>query len=291
MSGTYKAEKTKFVAGLVEDKCDPILGKAVRGYLASKGLETSFGDERYDPGFAFDSLVRGVYHAYKSLGLDVDNDPSIIDTPRRFAKMFVGELTKGLNYDFFPKCTATPNGVDYLDQAEFDSYVEERLEAWNDNPYHIKGANLKTREDILDMEATKLKKMHLTSKVGAVDEAVIVKKIRITSLCEHHLQTIDGYAHIAYIPSTKVMGLSKFARVAEFFAARPQIQERMTEQVYHALSLILETEDIGVVIDATHFCMRARGVRQPESTTQTNKFGGRFMTVPELRKEFLDAIA
>lgn len=235
-------DSTKFVAGLIEDKCDPILGKQVRAYLMSLGLENMLLPDNYEPGMAFIALVEGISLAYKHLGLDVFNDPSITDTPERFAKMFVGELTKGLNYDFFPKCTATPNGV---------------------------GGTL----------------------MGAVDEAVIVKKIRITSLCEHHLQTIDGYAHIAYIPKDKVLGLSKFARVAEFFAARPQIQERMTEQVFHALSFILGTEDIAVAIDATHFCMRARGVRQPESTTQTNKVGGRFLTNPSLRKEFLDAIA
>ena len=122
------------------------------------------------------------------------------------------------------------------------------------------------------------------------NQMVLVRDIQLTSLCEHHLQTIDGLAHIAYIPSTKVLGLSKFARVVEFFARRPQIQERLTEQIYAALAFILETEDVAVVVNATHFCMKARGVSQQQATTQTDKVGGRFMSNPTLRSEYLNAI-
>lgn len=127
------------------------------------------------------------------------------------------------------------------------------------------------------------------NKMG-YDQMVLVRDIQTTSLCEHHLQTIDGFTHIAYIPDKKVMGLSKFARVVEFFARRPQIQERLTEQVFAALAFILGTQDIGVVINATHFCMKARGVGQQQATTQTDKMGGRFLENPSLRSEFLNAI-
>lgn len=252
------ASGTEFVKGLVDDKCDPLLGSEVKARLTKLGLETAVTGV-YDPSSAFYYLEEGIAGAYKSLGLD-PKDPSLIDTPRRFAKMFVGELTKGLNYDFFPKCTAVPNGNVLVERA----------------PY--------TRHPLGEKDLT------VEKTVGVFDEVVQVKNIRITSLCEHHLQTIDGFAHIAYLPNTKVLGLSKFARVAEFFAARPQVQERMTEQIYHTLAHILETDNIAVVVDAVHFCMRARGVRQPESWTQTNKMGGVFLTKPEARKEFLDAI-
>lgn len=252
-------EATDFVKSLVDDKCDPYLGERVHERLKELGLETVDLAE-YNPGAAFVALDNGMYGAYKFLGLDVEGDPSIKDTPKRYAKMFVGELTKGLNYDLFPKCTSTPNGNVLVERAP-------------------------------DIRAPVGAEDHFVKRtVGAVDEVVMVKHIRITSLCEHHLQTIDGFAHVAYKPSTKLLGLSKFARVAEFFAARPQVQERMTEQIYHALALILETENIAVVVDAVHFCMRARGVKQPESWTQTNRMGGIFLTKAEARSEFLSSI-
>lgn len=122
------------------------------------------------------------------------------------------------------------------------------------------------------------------------DEMVMVGKIATLSVCEHHLQTIDGYTWIAYIPNKKVLGLSKFARITEFFARRPQIQERMTVQIQSALAYILETDSVAVVNKSTHYCMKARGVGQQESTTITSKVGGKFFSVPALRAEFLSLI-
>jgi GTP cyclohydrolase I len=119
---------------------------------------------------------------------------------------------------------------------------------------------------------------------------VLVQDIQIMSLCEHHLMPIDGVAHIAYIPNRKLLGLSKFARVAEFFARRPQVQERLTAQIYEALAYILGTQDIAVCIKATHMCMKARGAQQQNSKTVTDRCGGRFLTNPPLRKEFFDAV-
>lgn len=250
--------KTAFVSGLVDDKCDPKLGAEVKKHLQKVGLDTTSGI--YEPEKAFADLERGVEDAFNRLGLSTYTDPSVKDTPKRFAKMFIGELTRGLNYDFFPRMTTVPNG------------------------------NLVTKEAPETRSQISPEDKEQKEVVGAYDQMVLVESIRTTSLCEHHLQTIDGFTHIAYIPNEKVLGLSKFARVTEFFAARPQIQERMTEQIYHALSYVLETEDIAVVQKAVHFCMRARGVKQPESWTQTNKMGGRFLTNAEMRKEFLDAI-
>lgn len=249
---------TEYVASLTADKCDPNLGAKVKEHLVSLGLETAIDDSKtlgpiYSPKAAHEALRQGIYQGFKLLGLDVDNDASIQDTPNRFAKMFVGELTKGLNYDFFPKMTVVPNGV---------------------------------RETLYDTG-----KIHAYTEKGAYDQMVLVANIQTVSLCEHHLQTIDGFTHVAYIPGKNVLGLSKFARVVEFFAARPQIQERFTEQVFAALSFVLETEDIGVVCKAKHFCMHARGAKQHNAITTTDKMSGRFLSNSTLRKEFLDAIA
>lgn len=127
------------------------------------------------------------------------------------------------------------------------------------------------------------------NKMG-YDEMVLEKGIQVISLCEHHFQTISGTACVAYIPRKKVLGLSKLNRVVEYFSRRPQIQERLTEQVYHALSFILETEDVAVVIDAEHFCVKARGIQDPHSSTITSKLGGAFKKEPELRAEFMHLI-
>jgi GTP cyclohydrolase IA len=124
-----------------------------------------------------------------------------------------------------------------------------------------------------------------------VDEMVAIKDINTLSTCEHHWQTIHGVTHIAYIPGTKVLGLSKFARIVDYFGRRPQIQERMTEQIYATLSFILDTPDVAVIQDCAHYCMRARGVEDPHSTTITSKMGGRFKSNPALRQEFQHAIA
>lgn len=119
------------------------------------------------------------------------------------------------------------------------------------------------------------------------DEMVTVEGITSTSICEHHFVTIDGTVKISYIPSMKVLGLSKFNRIVRFFSSRPQIQERLTEQIYYALALILETEDVAVKISATHFCVKSRGVRDTSSLTTTTKLGGVFKSSPATRAEFL----
>lgn len=129
-----------------------------------------------------------------------------------------------------------------------------------------------------------------TSPSMGIDEMVLVDSIQTVSLCEHHFQTISGVTHIAYIPGKNLLGLSKFARVTNFFARRPQVQERMTEQIYAALELILETEDVAVMQVCTHNCMRVRGTMDPMSKTTTSKVGGRFKTNQALREEFLQAI-
>lgn len=120
------------------------------------------------------------------------------------------------------------------------------------------------------------------------DEMVVERGVNVMSVCEHHLVTIDGLATVAYIPNNKVLGLSKINRIVEYFSKRPQIQERLTEQVYHALSYILETDNVAVMIDAVHYCVRARGVEDTGSRTVTSKLGGVFKdSTSNARGEFL----
>ena len=130
-------------------------------------------------------------------------------------------------------------------------------------------------------------------KVTVVDnkmeynEMVVEKGISVQSYCEHHFVNIDGLATVAYIPNNKVLGLSKMNRVVEYFSRRPQIQERLTEQIYHALSFILETDNVALTIDAKHFCVKSRGVEDTECSTVTSRLGGNFRAQPEVRAEFL----
>lgn len=108
------------------------------------------------------------------------------------------------------------------------------------------------------------------------DSPVTVRGIRVVTFCEHHFATIEGKAVISYVPKDKVLGLSKFHRIVDFFSRRPQMQERLTMQIYHALCLILETEDISVKIVAEHNCVKTRGVEQHGSDTVTFKESGCF---------------
>ena len=130
-------------------------------------------------------------------------------------------------------------------------------------------------------------------KVTVVDnkmkynEMVVERGISVQSYCEHHLVNIDGLATVGYIPNNKVLGLSKMNRVVEYFSRRPQIQERLTEQIYHALSFILETDNVALTIDAKHFCVKTRGVEDSECSTVTSRLGGNFKEHPEVRAEFL----
>jgi GTP cyclohydrolase IA len=122
------------------------------------------------------------------------------------------------------------------------------------------------------------------------DEMVTVRNINVQSNCEHHLIVIDGTATVAYIPNGKVLGLSKLNRIVEYFSKRPQIQERLTEQVYHALQYLLGTDDIAVVIDAVHYCVKSRGVEDAGSSTVTSKLGGCFKTDSIVRTEFMNTV-
>lgn len=120
-----------------------------------------------------------------------------------------------------------------------------------------------------------------------VDEMVKVSDISLTSTCEHHFVTIDGIAKVAYLPESKVIGLSKINRIVRFFAQRPQVQERLTQQILIAIQTLTETQNVAVTIDATHYCVKSRGVMDVNSSTTTTALGGQFKTNPQTRAEFL----
>jgi GTP cyclohydrolase I len=119
------------------------------------------------------------------------------------------------------------------------------------------------------------------------NEMVVERNVNVQSNCEHHFVVIDGLATVAYVPNKKVLGLSKINRIVEYFSKRPQIQERLTEQIFHALCFILDTEDVAVLIDAQHYCVKSRGVEDVGSSTVTCKLGGGFKRDPMARNEFL----
>ena len=120
-------------------------------------------------------------------------------------------------------------------------------------------------------------------------EMLVEKNITVYSTCEHHLLPIVGRAHIAYISNGTVVGLSKMNRIVDYYAKRPQVQERMTMQIVKELQKALNTDDVACVVDAKHLCVNSRGIRDIESSTVTSEFGGKFKEAA-VRREFLDYI-
>jgi GTP cyclohydrolase I len=212
-------------------KTDPELGQKIHEHLIKMGVETPTVENDLDRKEKIEVIEAHFQGIMRALGLDLKDD-SLVDTPKRVAKMYVNEIFWGLDYDAFPKCTTVANKMGY-------------------------------------------------------DEMVIERNVNVQSNCEHHFVIIDGLATVAYVPNEKVLGLSKINRIVEYFAKRPQIQERLTEQVFHALCYILETENVAVMIHARHYCVRSRGVEDTGSTTITSKLGGGFKTDPSARAEFL----
>lgn len=216
-------------------KCDPHLGKQIHEHLVKCGVETPTIQNNLDRKDKIEKIELAFETIMHTLGLDT-NDDSLMETPKRVAKMYVNEIFWGLDYEAFPKCTAVDNKMKY-------------------------------------------------------DEMVVERNVNVQSNCEHHFVIIDGVATVAYIPKKKVLGLSKINRVVEYFSKRPQIQERLTEQVYHALQFILDTDDIGVVVHAQHYCVKSRGVEDTGSSTVTSKLGGVFRTDPNVRTEFMRLVS
>ena len=211
-------------------KTDPALGQQVHEHLVKMGVETPTLPNSLDRKDKIDRIEEHFTAIMQYLGLDLTDD-SLIETPKRVAKMYVNEIFWGLDYDAFPKCTTVDNKMKY-------------------------------------------------------NEMVCERNVNVQSNCEHHFVVIDGLATVAYVPKDRVLGLSKINRIVEYFSKRPQIQERLTEQVFHTLQFILDTEDVAVMIDAQHYCVKSRGVEDTGSSTVTSRLGGGFKTDPAARAEF-----
>lgn len=130
----------------------------------------------------------------------------------------------------------------------------------------------------------------MTTFEAPSDQMVTEIGITVRSTCEHHFQPIYGRAHVAYIPNGKVLGLSKLNRAVDYFSRMPQIQEGLTQDIHKFLSEVLGTEDVAVVIDAEHFCVKMRGIKDDNSYTRTTMLGGKFKSDSTVREEFFQAI-
>jgi len=155
-----------------------------------------------------------------------------------------------------------------------------------ETPHRI--SKMFVREIFSGLDYTNFPKLSLIENKMGANEMVKVRDIDLTSTCEHHFVTIDGTAKVAYIPKDKIIGLSKINRVVRFFAQRPQVQERLTRQVLVALQTLLGTEDVAVSINATHYCVKSRGVQDSNSQTSTTALGGCFVENIHTRAEFLN---
>lgn len=154
-----------------------------------------------------------------------------------------------------------------------------------ETPHRI--AKMYVHEIFSGLDYETFPKIALIENKMQVDEMVKVNNISLTSTCEHHFVTIDGSAKVAYIPNEKIIGLSKINRIVRFFAKRPQVQERLTQQILIALQALLETDNVAVSINATHYCVKSRGVMDATSETSTTALGGDFKTNSNTRAEFL----
>lgn len=155
-----------------------------------------------------------------TMDLPVDEDPSIIKTPHRVAKMFTDEVFSGL-FNERPVITSQPNAFNY-------------------------------------------------------DQMLIEANIKVHSYCEHHFVPILGTCHLAYIPKDKVIGLSKFNRLVDWHSRRPQVQEKLTQNIKADLIEMLGTEDVAVVIDGIHLCVKMRGIKDQNTVTRTSALSGVF---------------
>jgi len=154
-------------------------------------------------------------------------------------------------------------------------------------PYRV--AKMYGKEIFSGLDTKNKPKISVFDNKYQYNKMLIEKNISLSSSCEHHFLPITGRAHVAYISSGKVIGLSKINRIVDYFARRPQVQERLTVQIYNELKKELNTEDIIVVIDAAHMCVSARGIEDKTSSTVTMEYGGKFNQA-QFRDEFLSLI-
>jgi GTP cyclohydrolase I len=184
---------------------------------------------------------------------------------------------------------------------------DEKIDIIKDDVRHImETLGLDLTDDSLNGTPLRVAKMFVKELFGGLDpnkkpsastfdnkykygEMLVEKNITLYSTCEHHLLPIVGKAHVAYISNGTVVGLSKMNRIVDYFAKRPQVQERLTIQIVKELQDVLNTEDVACIIDAKHLCVNSRGIRDVDCSTVTSEFGGKFKE-KEMKREFLDYI-
>lgn len=184
---------------------------------------------------------------------------------------------------------------------------DEKIDIIKDDVRHIlETLGMDLTDDSLSGTPKRVAKMFVNEIFGGLDpsakpsastfenkyqygEMLVEKNITVYSTCEHHLLPIVGRAHVAYISNGTVVGLSKMNRIVDYYAKRPQVQERLTIQIVKELQAVLGTEDVACIVDAKHLCVNSRGIRDIESSTVTAEFGGKFKN-KEVKREFLDYI-
>ena len=155
-------------------------------------------------------------------------------------------------------------------------------------PYRV--AKMYVKELFYGLDPKNKPKISLFDNKYGYGKMLVEKNISLDSLCEHHFLPINGYAHVAYIPKDKVIGLSKINRVVDYYAHRPQVQERLSLQILNELKETLQTEDVIVMISAKHLCVSQRGIKDKESSTTTLEYSGRF-NEKSYRDEFFKCIS
>ncbi|MGB1730115.1 MAG: GTP cyclohydrolase I FolE [Crocinitomicaceae bacterium] len=155
-------------------------------------------------------------------------------------------------------------------------------------PYRV--AKMYVKELFYGLDPKNKPKISLFENKYGYGKMLVEKNISLDSLCEHHFLPINGYAHVAYIPKDKVIGLSKINRVVDYYAHRPQVQERLSLQILNELKETLQTEDVMVMISAKHLCVSQRGIKDKESSTTTLEYSGRF-NEKSYRDEFFKCIS
>jgi GTP cyclohydrolase I len=182
-----------------------------------------------------------------------------------------------------------------IDQERIRKAVREILIAVGENP--DREGLLETPDRVARMYAEIFGGLHNDPAIHLQktftqkhDEMVLVKDIEFASCCEHHLMPFTGKAHIAYLPNGRIVGLSKLARVVDAVAKRPQVQERMTEEIADLIMKHLKARGVGVIIEADHSCMSIRGVRKPGAMTITSSMRGGFLDHPPTRAEMMSLV-
>ncbi len=199
------------------------------------------------------------------------------------------------------------NAQNPMRKDAFELTDEQKIESIRGNVYDILNTlGMDLTDDSLKGTPNRVAKMFVKEIFGGLNpakkpvpstfdnnykygEMLVEKNITLYSTCEHHLLPIVGRAHIAYISSGRVIGLSKMNRIVDYYARRPQVQERLTMQIVQELQIALKTKDVACIIDAKHLCVNSRGIKDIESSTVTSEFGGKF-NEPQTRREFLDYV-